>query len=155
MSNTRAKKMNNDYQLQHRLQRMAMSALLCTSALVAVKPAYASDVRNDKSIVVAMYSAKTSTVKHAQLNSDSLYNLAMKYIDGEGLPKNEEHGISLLKKAAKRGHTKAQYTLGVMHAQEDEEYIALHWLSKAANKGHEDAQFVYNQIMNSDFSVGC
>lgn len=155
MSNTKATKMNNDYQLQHRLPGMALSALLCTSALVAVKPVYASDARNEEPIVVAMYSAKTPTIKPTQLNSDSLYYLALKYIDGEGLPKNEEHGLSLLKQAAKRGHTKAQYTLGVMHAEEDEEYVALHWLSKAADKGHEEAQFVYNQIMNSDFSVGC
>ena len=155
MSNTKATKTHNDKQLPQRLHGMALSALLCTSALVAVKPAYASDERMNESTVVAMYSAKTSAATSMQLDSDSLYNLALKFIDGDGLPKNEEYGLSLLKQSAQRGHTAAQYTLGVMHAQEGEENVALNWLTKAADKGHQDAQFVYNQIMNSDFGIGC
>lgn len=154
MSDTKATRMLKDYQLPNSLYGIALSALLCSSALISAKPAYASDTGNDDPFVVALNSAKTSPVMATQLSSDRLYKLALKFIDGEGLPIDEEYGVSLLEKAAKRGHTKAQFALGVMLAEEQEE-IALHWLSIAAEKGHEDAQFVYNQIMNSDFSVGC
>ena len=154
MSYTKAKKINRNNHSPHRLPVMALSALLCTSALVAVKPASANDLLNDDAIVVAMYTDKTTTIQSTSLSSDRLYDLALKFIDGDGVPEDEAYGLTLLEKAAKRGHTKAQFALGVMYA-EDEEEIALYWLSKAAEKGHENAQFVYNQVMSNDFSVGC
>ncbi len=142
--------------LQKKFLGFALSALLCNTVLFGMKSAYASE--NDNVIQLASaakYSSTTNGVVPRQFSVEVLYELALKNIDGDGMSKNEKRGIKLLENAAERGFAKAQYTLGVLHADEGEEETALFWLEKAVDQGHADAQFVFNTILNSDYSIGC
>ena len=67
------------------------------------------------------------------------------------MPKDIDIGIEYLRKAAEQGHSKAQYSLGVMYAQGEKvkqdfskaaEWFskAAEWFSKAAEQGNGSAQ---------------
>jgi TPR repeat protein len=64
--------------------------------------------------------------------------------NGQGCERNEKKAFEWYHKAAKRGHSLAQYNLGILYgkgagvAQNDRE--ALHWLEKAAGADVEAAQ---------------
>ena len=142
---------------QQKFLGVALSALLCNTALFGMKTAHANEKGTIQLASAAKYSSTINVVTAKQYTVDSLYDLALKYLDGddEGMSKNEARAIKLLENAAERGFAKAQYTLGILHADEDEEEVAVFWLRKAADQGHEDALFVYNTILNSDYNIGC
>lgn len=72
------------------------------------------------------------------------YNLAVQYLEGRGVEKDDVKAASLFRKAADRGMTAAQYNLGILYhqgrgvLQDDAEAAAL-W-RKAANQGFMQAQ---------------
>jgi uncharacterized protein len=78
--------------------------------------------------------------KHsAEGNPYAQYNLGLKNILGQNLPKNISVGIELLLKAAEQGHIGAQYMLGLLYAEgtdtgKDTEK-ARFWLQKASDAG--------------------
>jgi uncharacterized protein len=73
---------------------------------------------------------------------DEQYLLGLMYIRGEGKPKDYENGIKYCLKAAKQGHVKAQYVLGVVYSNTFQNYKeAINWYSKAAAQGNAEAQY--------------
>lgn len=155
---------NNEYlvesgyglNLQKKFLGFALSALLCNTVLFGSQSAYASDDINVIQLAsAAKYSSTINGAVLRQYSVEILYELALKNIDGDGISRNEKRGLKLLENAAERGFAKAQYILGLLHADEGEEEIALFWLEKASDQGNTDAQFVINTIMNSDYSIGC
>lgn len=72
------------------------------------------------------------------------YALGLMYARGQGVPKDGEQAIRLLKKAAEVDHVLAQYSLGVIYdkgwfglANED---LAVEWYRKAAARGQNQAK---------------
>ena len=72
---------------------------------------------------------------------------------------HQELVVSLLKQAAKQGLAEAQFQLGNLYLDSEmldqDEEQAIFWISKAADQNHVSAQFVYEQIMNNGFDIGC
>lgn len=80
-------------------------------------------------------------------NADSQYNLGFEYLYSESkIVKIESgKGFSMLEKAAKQGHVKAQVHLGLCHRDGDSTHVdlkvAFEWFSLAAKNGDAGAQF--------------
>ena len=72
---------------------------------------------------------------------------------------HQELVVSLLKQAATQGLAEAQFQLGNLYLDSEmldqDEEKAIFWISKAADQNHVSAQFVYEQIMNNGFDIGC
>ena len=66
------------------------------------------------------------------------------YAKGEGVPRDDAEAVKWFRKAAKQGHARAQYNLGLMYAddegvpQDDAEAYA--WFAVAAANGYEHAK---------------
>lgn len=78
------------------------------------------------------------------------YNLAVMYLTGQGIKKNQNQGVAYLRKAADNGHVKAASTIGAMYLQgkgvSRNPSQARRYLTKAAQKG--DAQsMLYLSLM--------
>ena len=84
-------------------------------------------------------SQQISQVKDSQ--SESLYTLGLKYLEGSGVRKNAAKAYRLFKQAADRGYPRAEYQLGILYrdgngvAREKKE--ALKWLRLAAAWGED------------------
>ncbi|MCF8501279.1 MAG: hypothetical protein K9H11_12495 [Rhodospirillum sp.] len=70
----------------------------------------------------------------------ALYNLAVLYAAGQGVPRDPQRAFQLTERAARKGFVSAQNNLGVMYLKgigvmPDKEQ-ALHWLNVAAANGH-------------------
>lgn len=57
----------------------------------------------------------SAMIEKQKKDIDDLYDLGCKYLYGIGMPKDIDIGIEYLRKAAEQGHSKAQYSLGVMY----------------------------------------
>ncbi len=72
-------------------------------------------------------------------------NLARKYQDGEGVPRDYAEAMKCYRKAADQGYAAAQANLGDMYREGpggDEDYEeALKWYQKAAKQGNSSAQY--------------
>lgn len=78
------------------------------------------------------------------------YNLAVMYLTGQAIKKNQNQGVAYLRKAADNGHVKAASTIGAMYLQgkgvSRNPSQARRYLTKAAQKG--DAQsMLYLSLM--------
>lgn len=77
-------------------------------------------------------------------DTDAQFELGLRYLTGEGLPKNEEEGVRWVEKAAEAGHLRAQHVYGSLF--EDGVIVpkdlqkAVAWYEKAANGGFVMAQ---------------
>ncbi len=90
----------------------------------------------------------------AQGNVKAMHNLAIAYVEGLGLAKNPELGVSWFRRAAELGYRDSQFDMGVMYerglgvAQSQE--AALTWYLIAARHGDEPsaqrAQFLRQQM---------
>lgn len=138
--------------LQHKLLGAALSALLCFSAIIESKPVQAAE---SGKLVVASASAGYSAGMVSSHSAEAQYQLALKYQEGKGVPKDELEAFDLFKAAAEKGHVEAQYALGLLGLDYDDEGTALFWLNEAAMKGHKGAQFAYKKLVNFEFLVGC
>lgn len=74
------------------------------------------------------------------------HTLAEAYYQGYGVEEDLEQALSWYQKAAKTGHPKAQYALGLMLEYGVDSIPkntpkALKWITKAANYGYNEAQF--------------
>lgn len=67
------------------------------------------------------------------------------YRYGKNLANNKKYksAIKYLKAAARKGHEKAQYHLGIVYYQQKQYQKARYWLRKSSNNGNADAQFHY------------
>lgn len=77
---------------------------------------------------------------------DGQYNIALAYLDGEGVAQNNSQGLMWLRKAAENNHPNAQDALAIIYGfgkngvQEDmKEYVK--WALKAAENGSPQSQF--------------
>lgn len=72
------------------------------------------------------------------------YALAVRYKDGQGVPRDMDEAIQWFRKAAGHGHVEAQYTLATILETADSKSLdiaeAHAWLNKAALQGHQAAQ---------------
>ncbi len=80
---------------------------------------------------------------------ESEYNFSQMYLNGIGVEKDEQRLLMWLYKAAKHGHVKAQYDLGITLKnrnldQNDKE--AFKWILKSANQGYSDAQYTLGSM---------
>ena len=72
------------------------------------------------------------------------YGLGLMYVNGEGVPKDDEQAIYWYTKAAEQGDVDAQFGLWLIYADPDAEPQdigqAVYWLTKAAEQGDSRAQ---------------
>ncbi len=70
--------------------------------------------------------------------------LAVKYANGDGVPKDLGNAFKWFREAAEQGHTAAQFNLGVMYANGDgvpkDSATAAIWFQKAAEAGNDGKQ---------------
>ncbi|MCB0510146.1 MAG: SEL1-like repeat protein [Bacteroidetes bacterium] len=75
----------------------------------------------------------------------SQYYLARMYIQGIGIPKDDNKAFDLYLLAAKQNYAEAQNIIGFLydngHGVKQNEKEAFHWFQKAANNGNAEAQF--------------
>ena len=92
------------------------------------------DVRNPR---------PTSSVQNEKAG-EAEYKRGVAYLQGEGVPKNEEEAVKWLAKGAEQGDARAQtrlgncYQLGTGVVKDEQE--AVKWYAKAAAQGHARAQ---------------
>lgn len=77
-------------------------------------------------------------------DSKDQYNYALKFIDGDVVPRDFNEAAIWLRKAAAQGYADAQYLLGIMHeggegATQDIQQ-AISYMRKAAEQGYTEAQ---------------
>ena len=68
-----------------------------------------------------------------------MYNLATMLFHGDGIQKDKQQAVSLLKKAAAKNYCPAMYNLGTLllegkHISQDKD-SGLQWLKKASKRG--------------------
>lgn len=77
-------------------------------------------------------------------NHQAQFDLANRYLSGNGVTKSQKQAIPWLKKAANGGIAPAQYNLGLLYevgsGVKKSPATALSWYRKAADKGHARAQ---------------
>ena len=81
---------------------------------------------------------------HAQ-SPDQRYRLALRYLNADGVPRDESQAAQLLASAAEEGHPDAQALLADAYAEglgvEREPAWATMWYGRAAAQGQADAQY--------------
>lgn len=77
-------------------------------------------------------------------DADSQFELGLRLLTGEGLPKNEAEGLQWLEKAANQKHLRAQYIMGSVYEDgmgvKKNESKAFEWYRKSAENGFAPAQ---------------
>ncbi len=81
------------------------------------------------------------------------YELAMKYLNGKGVPPNAAVASKWLRKSVEGGHLGAEYHLGLLYRDgigvpKDIE-LALRWLRVAADSGLAEAQTAYDELKHA------
>ncbi|HVZ70122.1 MAG TPA: TetR family transcriptional regulator [Rhizomicrobium sp.] len=108
-----------------------------------VKVATAEPVRE-----IAPPAAKLSPIERLEVlanggNAKAAVLLGVKYLDGDGLARNDATAAQWLERAAKAGEPVAQYRLGTLYQRGvgvvQDETQALHWYEAAANQGNRKA----------------
>ena len=83
------------------------------------------------------------------MDADVLFNLGYAFDTGDGAPVDKAAAVSWYRRAADKGHAKAQLELGRMYYEGDgvpvDKAAAVSWYRKAADQGHADAQFVLRE----------
>ncbi|MGH6954695.1 MAG: tetratricopeptide repeat protein, partial [Alphaproteobacteria bacterium] len=74
-------------------------------------------------------------------NADDDYRQGVRYLTGDGVPKDVLKAAQLLVSAAERGHAEAQYLIGISHGlpwgAKYDPALSASWLERAAEQGHE------------------
>lgn len=78
-------------------------------------------------------------------SAEEQYYRALRYLEGDGVPRDEQRGIELLQQAAEAGFVDAQFALGDAYANgrgtAREPAWATMWYGRAAEQGHAEAQY--------------
>ncbi len=69
---------------------------------------------------------------------DAAFDLAVLYLEGESVDKNDGQALTWITTAAELGHTEAQYYLGLAYQKSNPEN-GVFWLKKAEGGGHTGA----------------
>lgn len=81
----------------------------------------------------------------ARGNASAMYNLAIAYDEGDGVPTNDTLARQWYTKAAAKGHAKAMYNLAIMYDEgegtPEDNAKAILWYTKAANAGSYKAAY--------------
>lgn len=76
--------------------------------------------------------------------AEQKYSRAVRYMKGDGVAVNERLAVSYFEQAARSGHAKAQYNIGLCRARgtgcEKNLQESYQWLLKATEQGHEKAR---------------
>lgn len=93
----------------------------------------------------------------AQGDREKQYDLAMRYVAGDGVARNEKQAIKWLEKAARMGHVQSQYALGVVYQEGEpgEKSLpqAVKWFSQAARNGSAAASYALGQMYYEGHAV--
>ncbi len=77
-------------------------------------------------------------------NAQSQFELGVRYLAGQGAPRDPVEALVWLNMAANSGHIKAQYDLGVMYRSgfgvQQDDALAFRWFDLAARQNDADAQ---------------
>ena len=66
--------------------------------------------------------------------------LGWMYKNGKGIDKNNGLAEKWYKKSAKRGDSEAQYYLGQIYLEQNDQERGYFWIKKAAKNGHQEAK---------------
>jgi TPR repeat protein len=81
----------------------------------------------------------------APQTADESYRLALRYLEADGVPRDDKRAAALLADAAEQGHADAQVLLADAYADglgvESEPAWATMWYGRAAAQGHAEAQY--------------
>ena len=73
------------------------------------------------------------------------HSLGFMYVNGQGVPRNDELGVAWYRMAASSGLEQAQYNLGVMYQKgqgvPQDPVQAVYWYRQAAEQGYAPAQY--------------
>ena len=101
--------------------------------------------------------AQVSEISASYNGADTLYLLAVKYENAEGVPRDKAEAVELYCQAAKLGHMEAQYALGWMYANgrsvPRDDSIAAQLFALAAEQGHTHAQNMMRYTQTSSESI--
>ena len=82
----------------------------------------------------------------AKLDSDADVELAVRLIDGDGVPRDPARAVELVRPHAEAGHAEAQFLLGLAYGSgegiEKDRAIAVTWYRRAAAQNQAHAQFL-------------
>lgn len=100
-----------------------------------------SKISDDKqpSMLDSAGSPDATSESEGPITPDDQFELGRRYYNGIGLPKDEAEAVKWFRKAAEKGHAKAQYNLGICyfqgHGVEEDGPEAGEWFRKAAEQG--------------------
>ena len=111
---------------------------------------HGAGVKQDFAMAAAYY--KKSII--ADGYPDALLDLGLAYLKGEGVPKDENHGVSLMLRAAKQGNAAAQYNMGYIYRAgvvvDVDMEESLRWYHLSADQGYEQAVDFLNQYAEDE-----
>lgn len=84
-------------------------------------------------------------------NSESRFQLARRFLKGDGVPKDSAKAFQLMKSAADEGHPEAMGALGFFYATglevQKDKNLAMEWFRKGAEAGGAKAQFNFGKML--------
>jgi hypothetical protein len=90
-------------------------------------------------------------------NAQSQFEVGVRYLAGEGAPRDHAEALVWLEMAANGGHTKARYNLGVMYRTgfgvQQNDTLALQWFDLAARQHDAEAQYQIALMYKEGVSV--
>jgi len=93
---------------------------------------------------ISSSSSTQLTIKKAEAGSrDAQFQLGYRYEKGKQVKRNSEKAIKWYRKAAQKGHVKAQDRLAMLYYKKKRYDKARFWLEKRAKAGNSEAQFLY------------
>ncbi|MDE7167605.1 MAG: sel1 repeat family protein [Clostridia bacterium] len=87
------------------------------------------------------------------LDGEGVYELALKYKEGDGVDRDIILSEELVKKSAELGYAQAQYEVGCDYDYEQND-LAIEWFEKAAAQEHEEAMQKLGDIYNYGRDTG-
>jgi TPR repeat protein len=98
------------------------------------------------------YQTAFSQLQPLAKNGDGIAQVILghMYVNGFGVPKNDNQAVTWYRQSAKQGNDSGQYNLGVMYAVgagvSQNNIEASRWLELSAEQGHKDAQIMLGQF---------
>ena len=102
-----------------------------------------------KNAMLAILFLNVSLLISCSPSPESIYNKGLDYFNGNGVPVDQEKAVYLYRKAALKGHAKAQYDLGYCYYKGiyflEDKAEAVKWYSMAADNDLVEAQLALAQ----------
>ncbi len=144
-------------------KRLVVLALTMTAGLAVLYPAAAQDAtqgsQNSEYVEGVKAFAQGNFEQAADLwladasrgAPDAQFNVGVLYLEGKGLPLDQDQAIFWFTKAAKQGHPEAQYNLGHLLLEQtgdvDKIREGIDWWRKSAEAGFPVAQYNYGRAL--------